>query len=295
MRFAAPLTVPVVLDRRTGVPLPRQVAAGLRAAMSAGRLPPGGRLPSTRTLAATLGVSRGVVEAAYDLLAARGHVRAAAGSGTYVAGTPAPPPRPAAGAGPVDLRPGLLCLESFPHAAWRAAWRHAAGAPPPTTAEPHGAAELRHALATHLVAVHGCRLDGRTVLVTTGREAGLRLAPDVAGDFAALFGPALRVGYAVVAQPPDHLPEQPPHVAQLAVARLLDDGTVARTMRRRVRVLTRKKSIVDEVLRGVPLRHLELGTVEVAGRVIGYGHLPDPRLRAALAATTPRGRAPGGG
>ncbi|CAI6042438.1 PLP-dependent aminotransferase family protein [Cohnella sp. JJ-181] len=51
-----------------------------------GKLPPGAKLPSTRTLASLYGLSRGSVSVAYDMLAAEGYVRSAVGKGTYVAG-----------------------------------------------------------------------------------------------------------------------------------------------------------------------------------------------------------------
>ncbi|REJ17052.1 MAG: PLP-dependent aminotransferase family protein [Paenibacillaceae bacterium] len=57
----------------------------IRAAMLAGAVPEGARLPATRLLAASFDVSRGVAAAAYDMLHAEGYVRTAVGSGTYAA------------------------------------------------------------------------------------------------------------------------------------------------------------------------------------------------------------------
>ncbi|MDI4644380.1 PLP-dependent aminotransferase family protein [Cohnella hashimotonis] len=51
-----------------------------------GQLRPGAKLPSTRTLAESYGLSRGSVSIAYEMLAAEGYVRASVGRGTYVAG-----------------------------------------------------------------------------------------------------------------------------------------------------------------------------------------------------------------
>jgi GntR family transcriptional regulator/MocR family aminotransferase len=48
----------VELDRTRSEPLHRQLANGLRDAIRSGRLAPQTRLPSTRVLAADLGVSR---------------------------------------------------------------------------------------------------------------------------------------------------------------------------------------------------------------------------------------------
>lgn len=61
----------------------------LRADIASGRLAPGTRLPSTRTLSKELGMSRNTVMAAYEQLAAEGLVIAAKGSGTRVRGAKA--------------------------------------------------------------------------------------------------------------------------------------------------------------------------------------------------------------
>src|SRR5262245_34602115 len=60
--------------RRFRGPLHRRVYAALKSAIAAGRLAPGARLPSTRALAADLGVSRNTVTLAYEQLVAEGYV-----------------------------------------------------------------------------------------------------------------------------------------------------------------------------------------------------------------------------
>ncbi|WP_143660583.1 GntR family transcriptional regulator, partial [Streptomyces fradiae] len=57
----------------------------LRDAVRTGRLAPGTRLPSSRTLAADLGVARNTVADAYAELVAEGWLTARQGSGTRVA------------------------------------------------------------------------------------------------------------------------------------------------------------------------------------------------------------------
>jgi DNA-binding transcriptional MocR family regulator len=74
---------PVSLDRR--YLLARQIGDAFRAAMHSGRLQRDHRVPSTRTLARVLGVSRQVVVAAYEELAMSGHLRGRVGDGSYVA------------------------------------------------------------------------------------------------------------------------------------------------------------------------------------------------------------------
>jgi GntR family transcriptional regulator / MocR family aminotransferase len=76
---------PLVLDREGPVPMAVQITGQLRAAVAGNRLRAGERLPSSRSLAASLGVSRTVVTNAYLQLFAEGWVQGRHGSGTYVA------------------------------------------------------------------------------------------------------------------------------------------------------------------------------------------------------------------
>src|SRR5262245_22292355 len=73
------------LKLERGAPLGQQVYQGFRRAILAGEMAPATRLPSTRTLALELGVSRNVVLLAYEQLLAEGYAEGRGGSGTYVA------------------------------------------------------------------------------------------------------------------------------------------------------------------------------------------------------------------
>jgi len=73
------------LSAAPGRTLRRRAEHALRDAVVSGRLAPGTRLPSTRALAAQLGVSRGVVVDAYAQLAAEGYLLTRRGGGTTVA------------------------------------------------------------------------------------------------------------------------------------------------------------------------------------------------------------------
>jgi 2-aminoadipate transaminase len=82
------------IDRAAPIPLAEQVRDAIEREISGGLLPENARLPTTRELAAALGVNRGTVQAAYRLLAERGLVEGRVGSGTVVratAGSPASP------------------------------------------------------------------------------------------------------------------------------------------------------------------------------------------------------------
>ena len=58
------------LDRTSTMPLSRQLTAALRQALAGGSFGPGARLPSTRSLAAELGIARSTVVAVFEQLAA---------------------------------------------------------------------------------------------------------------------------------------------------------------------------------------------------------------------------------
>ena len=107
----AAVELALTADRDAQLPLTEQIAAQLRDVLTGGRLAAGERLPSTRALAAALGVSRTVVTAAYTQLFAEGWLEGRHGSGTFVApGAPGPPGMPGgAPPGPGRApRPGRL-------------------------------------------------------------------------------------------------------------------------------------------------------------------------------------------
>ncbi|MBO0781883.1 MAG: PLP-dependent aminotransferase family protein [Ktedonobacteraceae bacterium] len=75
----------IVLDQNAQVPLYRQLYERLRAEILAGQLEAGARLPSTRVLASTLGVSRNTTALAYEQLLLEGYIESRVGDGTRVA------------------------------------------------------------------------------------------------------------------------------------------------------------------------------------------------------------------
>ena len=72
------------LERDTDVPLFRQLYLQIRAAILSRALRPGGKLPSTRELAAQLKISRTAVVSAYEQLLAEGYTLGRKGAGTYI-------------------------------------------------------------------------------------------------------------------------------------------------------------------------------------------------------------------
>ncbi|MFI5874175.1 PLP-dependent aminotransferase family protein [Streptomyces sp. NPDC051445] len=172
----------------TGPRLRRGLTDALREAVRGGRLPSGTRLPSSRSLAADLGIARNTVADAYADLVAEGWLTARQGSGTRVAeGRVSPPPgagprRPASRRPAHDLRPGTPDLASFPRAEWlRAARRALTDAPSDAFGygDPRGRAELRTALAGYLARARGVRADPGNLVICGGFAHGLKLLSTV--------------------------------------------------------------------------------------------------------------------
>ncbi|MFI8785951.1 PLP-dependent aminotransferase family protein [Streptomyces sp. NPDC055105] len=173
----------------TGSGLRKGLTDALRDAVRGGRLAPGVRLPSSRTLAADLGIARNTVADAYADLVAEGWLTARQGSGTRVAERPVEAPRPASTRGrraPAglrhDLHPGTPDLSSFPRAEWLKASRRALNAAPNDAlgyGDARGRVELRTALAGYLARARGVHADPDRIVICSGFVHGLMLLGEV--------------------------------------------------------------------------------------------------------------------
>jgi DNA-binding transcriptional MocR family regulator len=74
----------ISLDRASRQPIAEQLAAAVSGRIAAGLVAEGSHLPATRELAATLGINRGTVQAAYRRLQESGLAHGRVGSGTVV-------------------------------------------------------------------------------------------------------------------------------------------------------------------------------------------------------------------
>jgi len=155
----------------------RALREALREAVRAGRLAPGTRLPSSRDLAADLGVSRGLITEAYEQLTAEGYLRAGRGAGTWVSETVrAARPRardlaPRSPGARVDFVPGTPDLSLFPRSAWAAAQREVLAELPHRDLgypDPRGLPRLRTALAGLLARRRGVVADPERIVVVSG-------------------------------------------------------------------------------------------------------------------------------
>jgi GntR family transcriptional regulator / MocR family aminotransferase len=179
-----------------GVPRGRwgaELERTLREAVRSGRLRPGARLPSTRALAADLGLSRSVVVGAFEQLAAEGYLTTRPGAATRVSDlgalrsdgrghrstSRAPTRAAAAGDDTIDLRPGNPNLANLPRAEWERAVHRALATL--TDAElgygdSRGLPSLREALADYLGRVRGAVVGPDHIVVVNGFAQGLVVA-----------------------------------------------------------------------------------------------------------------------
>lgn len=207
------------VDHASQVPLYRQLYEKLRAGILSGQLAPGTRLPSTREMAADVGVSRNTVMNAFEQLLAEGYVEGHIGSGTFV--SPALPDdlltaranlkrsavtlcrgralsqremALAATAGAVcgpatdgirPFRTGMPALDAFPFEAWSKIvtryWRR-----PQRDllgyGDPAGYRPLREAIATYLGAARAVRCAPEQVIVVAGTQQAIDLVARVLLD-----------------------------------------------------------------------------------------------------------------
>jgi GntR family transcriptional regulator / MocR family aminotransferase len=215
----AAFSLPIAIDRASHTPLYRQIYEAIRQAILDGRLRSGLRLPSTRTLANEVGVSRNIMVLAFEQLLTEGYVRSRTGSGTTVArslpeeflhvgrrSSQLPQSRrhsllshrglriseltsairslaPAARLAPFQY--GLPALEELPLELWgRLVARHFRRAPKELLVhgDPAGLWALREAIASYVGAARGVRCSPNQVIVVNGSQQAVDLAGRVLLD-----------------------------------------------------------------------------------------------------------------
>jgi GntR family transcriptional regulator/MocR family aminotransferase len=215
---AGPPLALLCLDRASPIPLHRQLYQELRAAILAERIRFGERLPSTRTLARELGVSRRTVLDAFLQLYAEGYVDGKVGAGTFVAYTRpegqglVPPSSPLKGKGGTALKlserflrqqnampssllgssppaPGqrafLLgtpALDAFPTLLWGRLMARLGRHCPNELLSRHqhaGYRPLREAIAAYLGMARGVQCTADQVMIVNGSQQALSLIAQV--------------------------------------------------------------------------------------------------------------------
>ncbi len=210
MRAALP---PLTLDASHGS-LQQQVFECLRQAIVSGWFARGGRVPSSRALADTLGVSRNTALSALEQLRAQGYLASRRGAGSFVVtklpedaqlqakvvppaelDAPVPtlqlprlsargqellallPPARRLGAAPRPFRLGTSALDLVPAALWAKIAQRRVRAIRSSSldyADPAGLKELREAIAT-LVRRRGTSTNAESIVVVGGAQRGIEL------------------------------------------------------------------------------------------------------------------------
>ncbi|HHX4059500.1 MAG: PLP-dependent aminotransferase family protein [Burkholderia contaminans] len=179
-------------DRHLDMPVYRQLVRRFRDAIETGKLAPGKRVPSVRSLASELNLARGTVEAAYQVLIGEGYLVARGPAGTVVspqlpngrqprAAAPRPdePPRgDSAASGPKPFQMGIPALDAFPRMPWiRLTGRHVRAMATPSLdyAPPQGHDGLRRALSAYLGVSRGIDCSAGQIFITAGYRGALDL------------------------------------------------------------------------------------------------------------------------
>jgi len=219
MTSVAPGILPAItVDRSAAKPLYQQICDAYRDAIVEGRLRASQRLPSTRTLAAALEISRIPVLSAFEQLLAEGYFETRIGSGTFVSRTlpsdarsPERPSGPAetrqAGPRVVASRPAKLlrvaprpepwlggtgafrmsqpALDHFPLDVWsRLVARHSRRMLRSALGygSPMGDPALRQALAAHLRTARAVRCEAEQIMIVSGSQQALEITARVLLD-----------------------------------------------------------------------------------------------------------------
>jgi len=219
-RVPASFVPPIAIDYHTKTPMYRQLYDWFRRVITDGQMRPGQRVPSTRSLAAELKISRIPVLNAYEQLLAEGYLETFIGAGTCVARSI---PDDALSAQASKARKGLQeivekmgprrisrrgaalthvptqswldnlgafrvslpALDHFPIRVWsKLVARHSRK---PTRGimaygNAMGQLSLREAIADYLGAVRAVRCEASQILVTTGSQQGLQISAQVLLD-----------------------------------------------------------------------------------------------------------------
>jgi GntR family transcriptional regulator/MocR family aminotransferase len=236
-----------LVNREHKVSITQQIFLGMRTAILSGTLEKRSRVSSWQDLSAQLGVSRGTVKRAYDLLKDQGLIVTKGRGGTWV--TAELPDGPIESGPQVRTPQGLFydfeevpqyfqlgvpAQDQFPSKAWHGAWRRAIAAEsarPRIYPDPRGLLSLRREVAGYLATARGFSCHPSQVLITSGFAGALGIvlgAMEFRGSKAFVEDPGFprtrhalqQAGVETIAAPVDHEGVRLPFVggdARLAV------------------------------------------------------------------------------
>ena len=190
------------IDRSSRLPIYRQIEDFLRQMILTGKVLPNQKLPSTRELAADLGVSRITIKSVYEQLISEGYIRARTGAGTFVsedldAETPILPALDSSDkvigsnrlssaavrigqsqasiryGSIMPFRPGVPALDKFPLKRWKRCFTHTMierNQSHLSYGDPIGLKELRTSIASHLIDSRAMHVEPSQIIITSGAQ-----------------------------------------------------------------------------------------------------------------------------
>jgi GntR family transcriptional regulator/MocR family aminotransferase len=180
--------VPLV-NREHKSSITQQIFVGMRTAILSGALESGSRLFSWQDLSIQLGVSRGTVKRAYDLLKDQGLIVTRGRGGTFVSteiserplSEDRDMPKPSGlfydfEEAPQYFQLGVPAQDHFPSKAWHGVWRKAIATEssrPQIYPDPRGLLSLRREVAGYLAAARGFTCHPGQVFITAGFAGAL--------------------------------------------------------------------------------------------------------------------------
>lgn len=182
----------IVLDKNSAIPLKKQLYDVITEKILSGELAKGDKLPSTRDLAAKLGIARNTVVEIYEQLISEAYLETVYGKGTFVAGTketirvrdPLPVSREqnkrkkTDGSHLIRFECGVPDLKEFPQKAWLRALRESIETSDEVLygyGSVFGYRPLREALAHHLMKYKGIRCSPGQIVIVNGTSDALNL------------------------------------------------------------------------------------------------------------------------
>jgi GntR family transcriptional regulator/MocR family aminotransferase len=186
----------IIIDRSTTAPVEQQMYDAIARKIQSGIVRSGTQLPSSRLLAAQVGVARNTVIAVYQRLAMEGLVRSHGGSGTYVAFSERVRPAPQhtsrlklstwathAATRRRNAAPSAHCgTGSEASHRWvrhiAAAWRR----PCDAVADPQGCQELRDAIAESIATLAGIQCSAEEIIIAGSIEQVIQAAARALAD-----------------------------------------------------------------------------------------------------------------
>lgn len=180
-----------ILNRASETPIRRQIYEQLKTQILCGMLRAGEALPSTRQLAADLGVSRSTIVESYDMLLAEGFLESRQGSQTVVADgiflkiqSADMTEKPIRENHTIlaDFTTGRPDINSFPRAQWIRLLAKAAQELPVSEfgySGPQGYLPLREEIAAWLSRSRGITASAEDIFITAGATHALRITADL--------------------------------------------------------------------------------------------------------------------